>query len=157
VQFSQRQLRNTLGISVETFRHWKRVLPPFADRKKYTPRFSVGDLLAAGILQRLTDECGIQPRYLPEIARVIVEICNANAWATFEDKSLMVDIPEGTCRLVADTRDHSIPNIVVVCPLNPVMATIRAELARIQPSRAQREFLFSPTAVGDSRARRRRA
>lgn len=157
MQFSQGQLRQTLGISVETFRHWKRVLPPFADRKKYTPRFSVGDLLAAGIIQRLTDECGIQPRYLPEISTAIAEICNANGWATFEGKALIVDIPERACRLVEDRADHAAHNIVVVCPLNPVMAAVRAGLARIEPAGAQHEFLFPPTAVGDPRARRRRA
>jgi hypothetical protein len=56
MQFNQAQVRDTIGISVETFRHWKRVLPPFSERKQYT----LGDLLAAGVLCRLTVHCGVR-------------------------------------------------------------------------------------------------
>ncbi len=98
MQFSQAQIRETLGMSVETLRHWKRVLPPFAERKKYT----LGDLLAAGILHRLTEQCGVRAGCLSTISKSVVEICNANAWAALNDKTLVIDVQNGTCSLVRD-------------------------------------------------------
>ena len=64
MQFTPGQLRETVGISVETFRHWKRVLPPFANRKRYVPSFTIGDLLAGRILRNLTEGCGVRVGHL---------------------------------------------------------------------------------------------
>ena len=157
MQFSERQLRETLGISVETFRHWKRVLPPFAERKRYTPRFSIGDLLAAGVLQRLTDQCGIRPGCLPEISRTVAEICNGTAWAKLEDKALVVNVRLRTCSIAQSTREFAAQDVVVICPLRPVMDAVRAGLFRNRPLVSQRELLFPPAAIGEMRASRRRA
>src|SRR5580700_47480 len=44
LHFTPGQLRETVGLSVETFRHWKRVLPPFFERAGRTPRYLIGDL-----------------------------------------------------------------------------------------------------------------
>lgn len=157
MQFSQTQLRSTLGISVETFRHWKRVLPPFAKRKRYTSRFSTGDLLAAGILCRLTDQCGIRVGLLPEISQVTVEICNASSWAALEGKALVVDVEQRTCRIIEGTKRPAGQNVVIVCPLSPIIAVVRDAMSRTRPfaTRPQRSLLPSP--VDERQARRIRA
>jgi hypothetical protein len=36
-----------VGISVETFRHWKQMLPGFAKHGGRAANFSIGDLFAA--------------------------------------------------------------------------------------------------------------
>lgn len=156
VQFSQGQLRKTLGISVETFRHWKRVLPPFAERKKYTPRYSIGDLLAAGVLHRLTEQCGIRAGCLSEISKAVVEICNRNAWAKLEGKALVVDTRQRTCRVVQSARELATQDVVVICPLRPIMDAVRAGLPP-QPFVSQQKLFFPPTAIGKMRASRRHA
>jgi hypothetical protein len=153
VQFSQNQLRDTLGISVETFRHWKRVLPPFAQRKRYTSRFSTGDLLAAAVLCRLTSQCGIRVGLLPEISQAAVEICNASPWAALEGKALVVDIQQRTCQIAEGARAPT--DVVIVCPLNPIIAAVRDAMSRARPfvRREQRQSLRSP--LNERRARRR--
>ena len=157
MQFSQGQLRETLGISVETFRHWRRVLPPFAERRRYTPRFSSGDLLAAAVLHRLTDQCGIRPGFLPEISKAVVKICNGNPWPTLKDKALVVDVRQRTCRIVESARDFAAQDVVVVCPLGPVIDAVREGLSRTLPLVSQHELLFPPTAIGEMHTSRRRA
>ena len=153
MQFSQAQVRNTLGISVETFRHWKRILPPFAERKKYT----LGDLLAAGILRRLTEQGGVRAGYLPEISKAIVEVCNVSEWASLEGKTLIIDIQKKTCVLVKNVRAFPFHGVVVVCQLEGVMAQIQEALLRNQPAVVQHHLHFPPLAVSDSRTQRRRA
>lgn len=155
MQFSQNQLRDTLGISVETFRHWKRVLPPFAERKRYTSRFSTGDLLAAAVLSRLTNQCGIRVGLLPEISQAAVEICNAGSWTALEGKALVVDVQQRTCRIAEGARDPA--DIVIVCPLSPIIAVVRDAMSRGRPfvSRPRPPLLGS--SVTERRARRRRA
>jgi hypothetical protein len=157
VQFSQTQLRSTLGISVETFRHWKRVLPPFAQRKRYTSRFSTGDLLAAGILRRLTDQCGIRVGLLPEISQATVEICNASSWASLEGKTLVVDIEQRTCRIVEATQEPIGQNVIIVCPLSPIIAVVRDAMSRVRPFPTLQRRPFTPRPARETRKRRQRA
>lgn len=151
MRFSQAQVRNALGISVETFRHWKRVLPPFAERKKYTP----GDLLAAGVLQCLTEQCGIRVGHLSEISKTIVEICNAAAWASLEGKVLIVDAKKRVCVVARSTRWPSSQEIAIVCPLASIIVQIQEALSSKQTEAAQRHLHFPPIAVSDGRAQRR--
>lgn len=157
MQFSQHQLRDTLGISVETFRHWKRVLPPFAQRARYTSRFSTGDLLAAGILCRLTNRCGIRVGLLSEISESMVEICNASSLAALEGKALVVDVEQRTCRIVGGTEHPNRQNVSIICPLSPVIAGVRNAMSRARPSPAvlRRRFPAAPTS--ESRTQRERA
>lgn len=151
--FNQAQVRDTLDISVETFRHWKRVLPPFFERKKYT----LGDLLAAGVLRCLTDQCGVRAGHLSEISKAIVEVCNAGVWASLHGKTLVIDLRKNTCVLVKSARAFPFQEIVVVCPLEGIMAQIQEALSRNEPAAAQHQLRFPPIAVSDARVQRRRA
>jgi hypothetical protein len=157
MQFSQTQLRTTLGISVETFRHWKRVLPPFAKCKRYTSRFSAGDLLAAGILCRLTNQCGIRVGLLPDISQSVVQICNASSWDALEGRALVLDVAHRTCRIAEAPGDPVGQNVVIICPLGPIIAGVRDAMSRARASvaRSQRRVLSVP--VDQRRARRQRA
>jgi hypothetical protein len=64
VQYTPQQVRETVGLSLETYRHWKRVLPPFATKSGRGPCFSIGDLMAASIIHRLTEKAGVRVGHL---------------------------------------------------------------------------------------------
>jgi hypothetical protein len=155
VQFTPGQLRDTIGLSVETYRHWKRVLPPFVDRKGYAPCFSIGDLLAASILRRLTDSCGVRVGRLTEISTEIIRFCNTTSWARLEGRALVIDLLNGTCRIARDPLDTRNGDIATLCPLGPIMAELRDALLRSQPSANQAHLLFRPTEVRSASQRRR--
>jgi hypothetical protein len=154
LQFTPGQLRDTVGLSVETFRHWKRVLSPFSDRPGRASRFSTGDLLAASVLRRLTDRCGVRVGHLAEISKEIVSLCNSASWASLEDKVLIVDLMNGACRL-AYPRDIGAADVAVLCRLQPLMSELRDALLRSQPSADQRHLYFLPTQVGRTAQARR--
>jgi hypothetical protein len=157
VQFSQGQLRETLGISVETFRHWKRVLPPFAERERYTPRYSIGDLLAAGILHRLTDQCGVRVGSLTEISTSMLDICNSNSWTVLKGKTLVVDVRKRACRIQDSAHEVLSEGVVIVCPLRPIIAAVRYALSRQQLPIARQRLSRPANSIHESSARRKRA
>ena len=149
MRFSQAQIRNALGISVETFRHWKRVLPPLAEQKKY----SAGDLLAAAVFQGLTEQCGIRVGYLSEIAATIFITCNASAWASLQTKMLIVDLKAKNCVLLKKGRGISFDNVVVVFPLAGIIARIQDVLSTY-PDGAQHHLHLPPVLVSGRRPQR---
>jgi hypothetical protein len=156
VQFRQARLRGIIGISVETFRHWKRVLPPFAQPQRVM-KYTLGDLLAASILYRLTDECGIRVGALPAISVTISKICASHTWAALERKSLVINMADATCRLDSADAIPSQQTVSVVCPLSPVISALRETFVRMRPADAQRALAFLQTVVTETRIRRRRA
>lgn len=157
MQFTPGQLRDTIGLSVETFRHWKRVLPPFVDRKGYTPCFSIGDLLAAAILRRLTEDYGIRVGHLTKISKKIAALCNGTSWTQLENRVLLIDLIKPDCRVASDQFGFGTTDVVILCPLNPVMSELRDALLRAQPTTGQRQILFPPTEIRDDAKIRRRS
>jgi hypothetical protein len=72
-----------LGLSPDTFRHWKHALPPLGGRNGYTPCFSPGDLLAMALIRTLTEDLGIRVGKLDELSTQLFEQCS-EPWAILE-------------------------------------------------------------------------
>ena len=121
------QLRDTVGLSKEAFRHWKRVVPGFANGRGHAPSFSPGDVLASAVLRRLTDNAGVRIGHLSEIAPAIFQICNTSSWEALQQKSLIIDLQERTC---VSTNDSALPagELVVVCALAPLIKALQFDL-----------------------------
>lgn len=121
------QLRNTIGLSKEAFRHWKRVVPAFANGRRHAPTFSSGDVLASAVLRRLTDTVGVRIGHLSEVAPVIFQVCNESTWEVMQDKSLVIDLQNCSCIAVNDPA-FPVGELVVVCALAPLMKTLQSDL-----------------------------
>ncbi len=147
------QLRGTVGLSKEAFRHWKRVVPAFANGKGHAPSFSSGDVLASAVLRQLTDVIGVRIGYLSEIAPGIFQVCNASTWEALQNQSLVIDLQERTCILVSD---HSVPvgELVVVCALAPLIKALHFDLLN---SDTQSRSNMRPPHAADERVRKRGA
>ena len=131
MQYTPGQLRDSVGLSKEAFRHWKRVVPAFAAGKGRGPTFSSGDVLASAVLRQLTDTVGVRIGHLAEIAPAIFRICNVSTWDKLSEKSLIIDLREHTC-VLADSPVESIGELVLVCSLAPLIKAL------------ERDFLNSP-------------
>jgi hypothetical protein len=157
MQFTPGQLRETVGISVETFRHWKRVLPPFAHRKRYIPGFTIGDLLAGRILRSLTEGCGVRVGHLAKVSQEIVRVSNMAPWVALEDKTLVIDLIKGTCRLSKGYQQNEGTDFLLLCAMSPIMHELRDALLRSRPSDDQHSLFLSPGKLGRDTPVRRRA
>ncbi|MGE3993162.1 hypothetical protein [Pseudorhodoplanes sp.] len=134
------------------------MLPDFSGRRGYAPCFSTGDLLAAGILKRLTEECGVRIGFLKSISEEIVRLCNASSWAALENAFLHIDLPSGQCRIVKSGAVPTGSSAAILCELDPILIQLRDTLLRTQPGDNQFPLRF-PLASVKPRARsgRRRA
>ncbi|WP_282010450.1 hypothetical protein [Nitrospina watsonii] len=149
VYYTPGQLRDTVGLSKEAFRHWKRVVPAFANGRGHAPSFSSGDVLASAVLRRLTDTVGVRIGHLSEVVPTIFEVCNVSSWEALQNKSLVIDLEKRTC--VAAT-DSALPvgELVVVCALAPLIKTLEFDLLN---SSAQSHTKALPPISGSKRVR----
>jgi hypothetical protein len=125
--FTPGQLRNSVGLSKEAFRHWKRVVPGFANGRGHAPRFSPGDVLASAMLRRLTDVVGVRIGHLSDIAPTVFQVCNDLGWDLLQQKYLVIDLEKGTC-VAANDRLVPAGDLVVVCALAPLIEALRFDL-----------------------------
>lgn len=125
--YTQGQLRDTVGLSKEAFRHWKSVVPAFANGRGHAPSFSSGDVLASAVLRRLTDTAGVRIGHLSEVVSSIFQVCNASAWEVLKGKSLVIDLAEGTCAAMPSPA-HPMGELVVVCALGPIIEALQFDL-----------------------------
>ena len=147
------QLRCTVGLSKEAFRHWKRVVPAFANGRGHAPSFSSGDVLASAILRQLTDIIGVRIGHLSEIAPTIFQVCNASSWDALQNKNLVINLQERSCVAVDK---HSVPvgELIVVCALAPLVKTLHFDLLN---SNAQSRSKALPSVAVHQRVRKRGA
>jgi hypothetical protein len=155
VQYSLSQLRETVGLSVETYRHWRRVLPPLVDKGGRAPCFSIGDLVAASALRRLTETAGVRVGHLVDVSTSIFRICNASRWPSLVGKTLVVDLERRTCVVNPAAVIEDAPDIALYCRLDPVLVHLRGALLRDRPDEAQAGLLLPPVGVSPARRRKR--
>lgn len=127
VRYTPGQLRDTVGLSKEAFRHWKRVVPAFANGRGHAPTFSPGDVLASAVLRKLTDTMGVRIGHLSEIAPAIFQVCNSSSWEGLRGKHLIIDLPQRSCVAVSDPVLTD-SDLIVVCTLEPLIKSLQFDL-----------------------------
>ena len=138
MNYTPSQLREAAGLSKETFRHWKRVLPGFARGTSRGPSYSPGDVLASIVLQCLTRGCGVRVGHLRTVANTIFNVCNKTSWNVLSDKALIVDLARQDCFMVPKTDPVSGDSAVLVCPMGPIIGMLRDHLVRSSPSETEK-------------------
>jgi len=127
VQYTPGQLRDSVGLTKEAFRHWKRLIPAFANGRGHAPCFSLGDVLASAVLRRLTDVGGVRISHLSEVAPAIFEVCNGSALDELRNKSLVIDLEKESCVLSHD-QSLTAGELIFVCALTPLIETLEFDL-----------------------------
>lgn len=136
VEYTPGQLRELVGLSKETFRHWKRVLPALSTGRRRGPCFSAGDVLATTVLHRITESCGARIGHLKGVASGIFDICNRTPWDVLANRILVLDLSVDRCTVVAESRDISVDDAVVICALESRITALQSRLLSSNPSYA---------------------
>lgn len=146
MDYTPGQLRDLVGLSKETFRHWRRVLPALSTGRKHAPCFSAGDVLATIVLRRVTESCGARIGRLAGVASGVFDICNRTPWEVLAKRILVLDLSVNRCMIVAESQDIPVDDAVVICSLESRITALESRLLRSNPSPAH-EPLAPATAV----------
>jgi hypothetical protein len=146
------QLRETLGLSQDTYRHWKQALSPLAGRNGYRPCFTLGDLLALAMVKALIEDAGMRVGALQPVAEALFRICNASPWAALERSILVVELADVHVAVMPEDQTRRAKGISIQAPCRPIVGRLREKLLTEQGEEPQQTLRFPPAAVG---ARRR--
>jgi len=144
------QAKEALGISEETFRHWRRALPPLKDKRGYGPCFTPGDLLALKVVAQL-HLFGVQVRHLTPHAEALFRVCAQGPWFGLDDKAVVYD-GQGMELLNVQEERHWSGRARVTIPLRPLMDQLRVCLSEEETRPSQPDIVFPPLEVSRGRA-----
>ena len=151
MEYTLTQFRDTVGLTLETHRHWKRVLPPLARRKGRAPCFTVGDLIAGALIKHLTDTGGLRVGHLADVADTLFAQCNRAAWAKLAGSTLVLDCDRRLCDIAPSSRLRTSDSLVISFPLRPVLDRIRARLLKDGGVDRQASLRFAPVGMSTVR------
>lgn len=165
--FTQHQARDAVGLSVETFRHWRKVIPYLGTRAGRQARFSFGDLVVLGVLQILVDELGIRIGQFSSSSQKFFKDCNTLAWIDATDAYALVQpnprterprsdrgiVPVAVSVALHDVASH-LTRTSIVIPLDPIAHSLRQFLfdETGEQSSGQTWLPLPPVAVRGRRA-----
>ena len=144
VRYTRGQLRDAVGISQETYRHWKKALPPLRRGAGHGPKYSAGDLLAAAVVRILTADFAIRVGAVSVVAPALFETCNA-PWSLLERGTLIVDLSAGALQFTRESEAPTLQAPVLIVPLQSSILDLRAALLQ-EPDRGTQESVVHRSA-----------
>ena len=147
VEFTQAQVRKVLGLAPETFRHWRKVLPPLAKRAR-RQALTHGDILSLAAIQVLVREVGVSSSALSTHSEAIFEFCNSHPWP--ELARSRVQISKAGVELVSQRAPIPVGKLsILVLHLAPLVNDLSQKL--LGKEAVQPELKFPLAAVRSQR------
>jgi hypothetical protein len=152
MQLTPGQIREILGLSPDTFRHWKGTLPPLTGRNGHRPCFSLGDLFAMALIRALTEDAGVRVGALQAVSAILFEQCNRQSWAGLERSVLVLELARVRAEFIPEPHIPSPERIGIIVPCRPIIAELRDSLLKEADDDNQGNLRFAPTMVRGSAA-----
>lgn len=146
MKFTPAQFRDTLGLSQETLRHWRKKLPIFYGRNGRAPTFTPGDLVAGAVIKTLADQWGISVAIFAEQSVQLGRVCNETPWANLSTGALILSLSTKSCEFVSSELRYLPRDLSLLVPLAPIMERLTTTLLQDR-TQAQSPIYFPPTEV----------
>ena len=145
ILYTPGQLRTALGLPQQTYRHWKKALPPLRRQGGHSPCFSAGDLLAVAVVHNLTGAFGVRVGAISSLAQALFEACNSEPWPVLERGKLVIDLANRSLQFLLESDDVVWQTTVLVIPLEPAVARLRSTLLPERRRERQQPLRLPPT------------
>lgn len=146
VKLSPAQFRDTIGISQETLRHWRKSLPVFHGRKGYVPAFTASDLIVGVVIKLLREQWGISVASFAEQSVSLGQVVEKQPWSLLATSVLQLSLVDKNCALVPSTENQAINSPCLLVPLAPIVEQLTAALLH-ETEREQVPIYFPPMEV----------
>jgi hypothetical protein len=147
MHYTPRQLRDAVGITAETYRHWRKALPPLSKACGHGAIFTPGDLVATTVVRMMCSDLDVRVRALSAVANGLFEICRATPWPTLERGYLHLEIQGSVVEFSIDEYQSAANGIVITVPMRPIINHLQGHLMDTGVDISQHTLRFPPTAI----------
>lgn len=142
MRLTQAQVRQLSKVGEETFRVWRKALPPLGERSGRGPQFSFADVVAIIVIRKVVNGFGVQIQKLAEASPQLFEACADALWPNAAPSLLVISQDQVTLAPAAlPISDLEAPALVV--PLQPIIDELHDQVMQGSPD-AQTLLPFEP-------------
>jgi hypothetical protein len=151
MQLTPGQLRDVVGISQETLRHWRATLEPLKSTRGHGPSFKPAQVLGAAVIKAIVEECGVSVRSLKSAAPVLFDVCAHPNWEVLSRGRIALQLSSGSAEFLDEGQlPPSAPTLILIA-MAPIVRRLRQALFDV-PSEEQAKLHLSPMNVGKNSA-----
>lgn len=145
MHYTPGQLRDIVGISQETLRHWRTQLPPLATRGR-APCFKPGQLVGTAVIKTLVEDCGVSVGALRRAAPALFDLCDRH-WEDLERRRISLDLKNGKAAFLDRNAERSDACVLVVVTMGSLIETLRERMFTGAEVGSQRSLHLPPVPV----------
>lgn len=147
MRYTQGQIRELLGIPVETFRTWRDAVPALAQHRGHGPTFTPGEVVALAVVAELVRDYGIRVGAMSSRLIQLFEHCRGLSWLALESCCVLIESESVNVVKLDDFGGSAPRRAMFVFPCAPIVARLRATLSAADPVSTQGHLQFPPTVV----------
>lgn len=143
IQFTQEQARTLTDVSVETIRHWRRVVPYLASKPGKSARFTFSDVVGLAVTRELIN-FGVRIASISVGVEALFQVLAAAGPGVLESGIALVT-SEGAA--IVDSEEFTglrFGRSGLIVPLHPLIARIREQMFPTMPGSGQVSLPFPP-------------
>lgn len=144
IQFTQEQARSLTGVSVETIRHWRKVVPYLGNKLGKAARFSFADLLGLAVTHELISNFGIRITSIGQSIDSLFQILSAARPTSLEGVVAVISTSATSLVPTAELSGRELSEPILVIALDPLVVRLRRQMIPIIPAFEQTTLPFSP-------------
>jgi hypothetical protein len=144
IQFTQEQARALTGVSAETIRHWRRVVPYLAGKPGKAARFSFADVVGLAATHELVAIFGVHIASISIGVNALFQRLGCTHPAMLEDSVAVVTPAEAWLFSVEEIEGRHLHAPALIVPLEPLISGLRRQMLPIAPVAEQGALPFPP-------------
>ena len=155
IQFTQDQMRTVTGVSIETVRHWRKIVPYLATKAGKAARFSFADLLGLAVTNELVGSLGVHIGSVSAGVDKLFELLTAANAPALEGAIAYITSTSASLQESSswNTTTRALKQPALVIPLDPLIAQLQQHMLPMMPAPTQTALPFPPEAVRAERER----
>jgi hypothetical protein len=151
LQFTQEQARLLTGVSSETIRHWRRVLPYLAGKPGKAARFTFADVVGLAATCELVERFGVRIASIKVGVNNLFERLADTRPTMLEDSVAVLEPAEARLFPIEELHRHRLDGAAWVVPLEPLISRLRRNMLPTAVGEEQRALPFLPKVVRSGR------
>jgi hypothetical protein len=144
IHFTQEQARTLTGVSPETMRHWRKVVPHLGGKLGKSARFSFTDIISLLVVHELVAKFGIHIANIGEGVDALFRRLSEVRPSTLEDTVAVVTAVDTSLILTSEFVGRGMLGPSMAVPLAPLIERMRRQMMPITPMVEQATLPFPP-------------
>lgn len=148
IQFTQEQARVITGVSSETLRHWRKIVPYLAQKSGKAARFTFPDLLGLAVTRQVVDTFGVSIGSVQAQIEALFRILAETPPLALQNATVVIGVEGAFLRLgMEEVSESDLSDPMLMIPCAPLIERLRECVLSGLSVDPQMNLPFPPQAV----------